>query len=129
MTWASSVTVVAQISNAAGSRGVATALATGTTQITATLAGVTGGTTLTVTDAVLVSIAVTPVDPSVPLGRTQQLTAMATFSDASVRDVTSQATWGSSAPAVAAVSNAVNTRGVATALATGTTQITATLAG
>jgi hypothetical protein len=129
VTWSSSAPAVAPISNAAGSRGVATGLVAGTTQITAALSGVTGATTLTVTSAVLVSLAVAPVDPSVPLGRTQPFTATGTFSDASVRDVTGQATWSSSAPAVAPISNATGSRGVATATAIGTAQITAVLAG
>src|SRR5262249_11975696 len=59
--WSSSDTVVALISNAAGSKGVASGLAPGTTQIAAQLGSVSGPTTLTVTDAVLVAIAVTPI--------------------------------------------------------------------
>jgi hypothetical protein len=130
VTWASSSTDVAQVSNAAGSHGlVTTSHLLGGADITATLAGATGGTHLTVTDAVLQSIAVTPADPSVPLGRTQALIAMGTFSDASMRDVTRDATWTSSQPGIASVSDAVDTRGLATALALGTTSITAALTG
>ena len=68
---------------------------TGTSTITATLGGVTGSTVLTVSPAVLQSIAVTPANPSVPEGRTEQFTATGTFSDNSTEDLTSQVTWAS----------------------------------
>ncbi|HEX3482219.1 MAG TPA: Ig-like domain-containing protein, partial [Kofleriaceae bacterium] len=129
VTWASSVTAVAQISNADGSRGVATGLAVGTTSITATLGGITGTATLTVTDAVLVSIALTPAASVVPRHRTRQLTATGGFSDGSTRDVTAQVTWASSATQIATISNTDGSRGVATGLVVGTTNVTATLAG
>jgi uncharacterized protein YjdB len=129
VTWASSATATATISNAAGSQGLATALKLGTTTISATLAGVTGSTTLTVTAAVLVSIQVTPVNPSVAAGRTQQFTATGTFSDATTQNLTTQVTWASSATAIATISNAAGSQGLATALKVGTTTISATLAG
>ncbi|HEX3474561.1 MAG TPA: Ig-like domain-containing protein, partial [Kofleriaceae bacterium] len=127
VTWASSMPAVAQISNADGSRGVATGLVAGTTSITATLGDIAGTATLTVTDAVLVSIAVTPFVASVPAGRTQAFTATGTFSDATTRELTDQVTWASSMTAVAQISNADGSRGVATGLVAGATSITATL--
>jgi hypothetical protein len=48
-TWSSSSNSVATISNAAGSQGLATGISAGTTQITASLDGVSGATILTVT--------------------------------------------------------------------------------
>lgn len=51
VTWSSSVTTVATISNAASSNGLVTAVGVGSTTITATLASVSGSTTLTVTAA------------------------------------------------------------------------------
>ncbi len=71
----------------------------------------------------LVSIAVTPNMPSVPLGVTQQFTATGTFSDTSTADLTSSVTWTSSAPAVATM-NASS--GLANVLTVGSTVITAT---
>ena len=53
----------------------------GTSTISATLGGVSGSTVLTVTAAVLQSIAVTPANPSVAKGLTEQFTATGTFSD------------------------------------------------
>jgi plastocyanin len=124
--WASATLSVATISNAAGSQGLATALAVGTSSISATLGGITGTTLLTVT-APLVSIAVTFVSPGLPAGETEQVRATGTYGDASTRDLTSQVTWASAAPSVATISNAANSRGQATAVATGTSSISATL--
>ena len=130
VTWASATASVATISNAVGTQGLATALATGTTVITATLGGVTSpGDTLTVTAAALQSIAVSPTNPTVAKGLTQQFTATGTYSDGSTANLTSQVTWASATASVATISNAVGTQGLATALATGTTAITATLGG
>src|SRR5262249_29171963 len=95
VTWASGTTAVATISNAAGSQGLPTALATGTSTISATFSGLPGSTLLTVSPAALVSIAVAPSAPSVPKGKTQQFTATGTFSDNSTQDLTSQVTWAS----------------------------------
>ena len=81
VTWSSSLTAVAAVSNATGTRGLASAQGTGTTTITATAVGglVSGSTSLTVTAATLVSIAVTPVDPFVAAGSTQAFVATGTY--------------------------------------------------
>ena len=129
VTWASSDTAVAAISNAVGTEGIVTTLVAGTTTISATLGTVSGSTILTVSDAVLVSISVAPVDPSVALGRTQPFVATGTFSDTSTQDLTTQVTWVSADETVATVSNAVGSQGVATTIAVGSTAITATLDG
>jgi hypothetical protein len=49
VTWGSSSGGVAAVSNATGSKGLATSVAAGSTTITATSGGITGNTTLTVT--------------------------------------------------------------------------------
>jgi trimeric autotransporter adhesin len=129
VTWASATTSVATISNASGSQGLATAVATGTSSISAVLGGVTGTTVLTVSAAVLQSIAVTPANPSVPLGETEQFTATGTYSDKSTQNLTTQVTWASATTSVATISNSSGTQGVATSVATGTSTISATLDG
>ena len=73
----------------------------------------------------LISIAVTPVNPSVMTGSTQQFSANGTYSDGSVQDLTSQATWTSSNPAVATV----NASGLASAALAGNTTISAGMDG
>jgi hypothetical protein len=71
----------------------------------------------------LVSIDVTPNTPSVQLGATQQMTATGTYSDASTADLTAGATWLSGTPAAATV----NGTGLVTAVAVGSSLITATV--
>jgi hypothetical protein len=124
VSWSSTVPTVASIANT-GSPGLATALSIGTTTIKAVQGNVTGSTTLKVTDAVLVSIAVTPATVSIPRSSTQQFTALGRFSDTSVVDITTQVTWTSSDPSVVAISNASLSQGLATALDHGMVTISA----
>jgi YD repeat-containing protein len=119
--WGSSATTIATIDNS----GLATAIAPGTTNITATVGSVSGSATVTVTPPALVSIAVTPSNTSIPAGTPQQFTAMGTYSDGSTQDVSSTATWTSSAPAVVTI----NGSGVATGLSPGGAVLTAALSG
>lgn len=128
-TWSSSDDAVASVSNAAGSQGLATALSLGGTTITVTYAGRSGTTHLTVSAAVLQAIEVTPTSPTVPAGRTLQLTATGVYSDASTQALTTSVAWSTSAPAVASVSNATGSQGLASALTEGTATVTATLSG
>jgi uncharacterized protein YjdB len=123
--WDSTDHAVAQVSNAAGSQGLATTLKAGTVTVSATIGAVSGSSDLTVTAAALVSIQVTPALPSVSAGTTLQFHATGTFTDGSTPDLTSQATWDSSVPTVATVSSASDA-GLATTLIAGTTTISAT---
>jgi len=127
--WSSSDQGVATISNTLGSQGLASAGAVGSTTITATFGGISGSTTLTVTAATLVSIDVTPPDPSIATGTTQQFTATGVFTDTTTQDLTSSATWSSSAEGVATISNALGSEGLATGNAAGATTITAAFGG
>lgn len=79
-----------------------------------------------VTPAELTSIQIDPGATSLPVGVTKQFTATGTFSDGTTQDVTSQATWTSSAAGVASVRNAAP-QGLATAVSAGATNITAHL--
>lgn len=126
-TWTSSANAVAVISNAIGSQGLATTLSAGVTTIGAAWAGSTDSTTLTVTNATLSSLAVTPATLTTGIGVQVPYRALATFSDGTTFDVTTVTAWSSSNSAVASVSGASGTVGVATALTGGTTTITAQL--
>lgn len=125
VSWHSSDISKASISNASGSEGLATGLATGSSIISATLDGMSGSTRLTVTGATLTSITVTPTNPSVAHGVTQQFIATGIFSDNSNQDLTSQVTWSSSNQAVATISNVSSQKGIATTKSVGSTIITA----
>ena len=125
--WSSSDTTVASISNASGSNGLASSTGQGAATITATLGTISGSTGLTVTAATLVSIAITPLSPSITDGTTQQFTATGTYTDNSTQNLTASVTWTSSDATIASVSNAAASSGLATAAGVGTTSIGAAL--
>ncbi|MFP5306826.1 MAG: Ig domain-containing protein, partial [Gammaproteobacteria bacterium] len=127
--WSSTSPGVATVSNAADSKGLATGVNQGSASIRATYQNVTGATTLTVTAAVVTGLQITPTDPSIAKGTTQQFTATATFSDASTQNVTNAAAWASSDPDVASVSNAAGSKGRAQGLDTGESDISASYQG
>src|SRR3984957_2072096 len=129
VTWSSSVAAVATISNAPGSNGMITTAGAGSTMITAALGGVSASTTLTVTSATLVSIDVTPANPSIADGLTDALQATGVYTDHSTHDLTSSVTWSSSVAGIASVSNVPGSNGLATTLSPGSTTITATFGG
>ena len=127
--WSSNTPLVATISNAAGTQGVATGVTAGIATITATLGAATGSTVLTVTGATLTSITVTPANASKPLGMTQQFIATGLYSVGPPQILTNFVTWSSGTPTVASISNAVGTQGLATTATVGTTTISAALNG
>jgi Domain of unknown function (DUF1929)/Concanavalin A-like lectin/glucanases superfamily/Bacterial Ig-like domain (group 2)/Chitobiase/beta-hexosaminidase C-terminal domain/PKD domain len=71
--------------------------------------------------ASLVSIAVTPANPSIGKGATQQFTATGTYSDNSTQNLSNSVTWSSTNTATATITSA----GLATGVATGSTTISA----
>ncbi|HJW30166.1 MAG TPA: Ig-like domain-containing protein [Saprospiraceae bacterium] len=126
--WSSSNTEVATISNTPGAigNGRVTSVAAGTAVITATdlINNLSGTATVTVANAVVITV--TPAAPSIANGTTQQFTATETFTDGTTIDLTTLAFWNSSDTGVATISNASGSNGLATAVAAGTTSITAT---
>ncbi|HSZ61325.1 MAG TPA: Ig-like domain-containing protein [Terriglobales bacterium] len=120
-TWSSSNTSVATVAAGGLAKGVA-ANANPVT-ITATVGTVSGTGSLTVTAAILQSIAVTPANDTVPIGTITPFTATGTYSDNSTQDLTSTATWSSSNTAQASITSP---GGVVTALALTSTAITIT---
>jgi hypothetical protein len=124
--WSSSNQAVATITNSAGTQGQATTLSQGSTTITATLGSIAGSTVLTVQPAVLVSISVTPANPSIALGTSQQFSALGNFSDNSTQDLTSSVTWSAAPGGVATISNTTGSNGLATSVGQGIATITAT---
>src|SRR5258705_11522240 len=119
VTWASDDTAVATV----GTQGLVTGQDPGDANISATLGAVSGSTTVTVTNAVLLSIAVTPANSTTPLGVDVPFTATGTFSNATTQNLTTSVTWDSSDTGVATIS----TGGVASPVDVGTTTISATM--
>jgi len=121
VTWASSKTSIATISPA----GLATGTTAGTTDITATLEGVTSP-AVSLPVAILSSIAVSQSSTgTLAVGSTRHFRAVGTYADSSIADITSQVNWTSSDTHVATISPA----GSAVGVANGTTGITASLVG
>jgi trimeric autotransporter adhesin len=128
-TWSSSSPAVAGVSNAGGTRGQVTSLMKGTTMIQAAFMGMTGSTLLSVTDATITQIQVTPFSPTIPGGFSEQLAATAIYSDGTNRNVTALATWTSTVTSVAQVSDALATKGLVSAAQAGGAMIEAQLQG
>ncbi len=127
--WSSSSSSVAAV---VSNTGVATGMAAGgPVAITASLSGVRGTASLTVTapppSVTLQSITVTPSPVSIAVGSTVAFAATGHYSDGSNKNLTTQAAWSSSNSSVAAV---VSNTGVATGMAAGgPVTITASVAG
>lgn len=122
-TWTSSNAAVAGIS----ALGVATGVAAGSTNVTVSLNGVSATTKLTVNAAnvTMKAIAISPASPRIAAGSTQQFTVNASYSDGSTGTLASGVTWTSSDPTVATF----NSSGLLTAVAAGTTTVTASADG
>ena len=115
--WSSSNAAVASVN----SQGVVTGAGVGQVTISATFGSISRSATLTVTNAITTSIQITPAAKSLPKGTKQQYQAMATFSDNSSQDLTSQVDWDSSDSNVATI----DLVGEATAFNEGNTIISA----
>ena len=129
VTWRSSDTSVATVSDAAASKGSAETVGLGSTTISAQYNGLSGSTRFTVTAAVPVSLAITPSAPSIAKGTSVDLVATATFSDTTVRNVTAESSWTSAAPSVVTVSDAAGSKGRATGVREDSTTVNAVYQG
>ena len=103
--------------------GLATALAVGSTSISATESGITSNSAAMAVDNPLVSIAITPTSATISPSSTQQFTATGTYADAATLDLSSVVTWHSSNTSAATI----DSNGLATGVAAGSTSINASL--
>jgi len=118
VTWQASPSGLVTLNNS----GLLTAQAIGAATIQAISGSVSAQDTISVTPAVLASISLTPANPVLPFGSTQQLTATGSFSDGSTQNLTNSVTWTSSASGIVTV----NGTGLLTAQSQGTSTIAAT---
>jgi trimeric autotransporter adhesin len=118
-TWGPLTPANAAVSNTAGSKGLASAVGGGSATITADYGGEQGTALLTVTNAALTSIVVTPANASIPIGSTRQFTATGSFNDATTQDITPSVTWASTNSGIASISNISGSQGLATAVSVG----------
>jgi hypothetical protein len=115
--WISSNGAVASIDAA----GLATSRTVGSAKMVATVQGLSGSATLTVSEAAIVSMVVDPSVSSIALGTTMQLKATGKYTDLSTRDVTGIVSWKSSEPEIATVKQV----GLVASLTTGKASIIA----
>ena len=119
--WSSSQPSAATVSSSPGTQGRVTGVAPGTADITASFGSLSASTKLAVSGAKVVSLAVTPANPSIPLSGGQQFAAMGTFDDGSSQDLTSTVSWESSNKSVVRVT----TTGTATGVGVGSADVRA----
>jgi 6-phosphogluconolactonase (cycloisomerase 2 family) len=129
VTWLSSASGVATIDPT----GVATAVAAGSTSITATALGITSS-SVTLDVQQLVSITISPANPTVPLGGTQQFMATAIYKnpDGSTTSgtagaLTGQVTWTAASTSLLTFSTSI--AGLATGVSEGPTSVSALFDG
>lgn len=121
--WSASQPDVVDITAQGQNAGDATAKAVGRSSITATYQELSANAQLEVTDAVLISLQISPLNTQVPAGTQVQYHAHASFSDGSVKDVTSLGYWQSREPQIASVGLTGGLSGIADTYQEGVTEI------
>ena len=115
---------LATISASPGTQGLATGVSRGSTNITASLGSVSNSPAkLTVTGAHLLSLALSPSNPTVPLATRKQIVATGTFDDETTQDLSRNVSWSTLQNPSRIVRLA--STGVVTALGLGTETVTA----
>ncbi|MGI9874707.1 Ig-like domain-containing protein [Vibrio chagasii] len=139
ISWSSSNSDLATISNSLLDKGTATGVSIGDTTITAFVEvnnhEVTSTATLNISEAIVVGVVVTPKPqqsldtPQIPTGAKKQFKAEMVMSDEERIDVTSADTlsWAVGDTSVANVSNTTATKGLVTGVNVGVTSVTAKL--
>ncbi len=117
VTWSATPAADVSVSTA----GMLKGLATGSVQVSAQYQSMTGNASVTVTKAALSSITISPNPSSIPVGLSEQLSAMGNFTDGSTMDLTQMATW-SAAPSSSA---SLSVTGMLKAVAQGSVQVSA----
>ena len=129
VTWQSSDETIVRLAATDSLLGIMYGASIGSATITASLGNVTAISNVTVSDAVLVSISITPSFVSVANGTSAQLTATGIYSDNSTRDITQLVTWLTGDLSIVEVGNAQHNGGQVKALAVGEATVTALMDG
>ena len=120
--WTSSDDSIATIS----ASGIAIGSSAGTVTIKASSGAISSSAALTVTEAFLVQINLTPASPTVAVGETLQLMATGVFDNNATVNITSNVIWSSTESTVATVSNVAGTEGLVTGGSIGSTTVNVT---
>ena len=133
VTWVTSNSAIAVASNDAGAEGATLGVGDGTASVFAVVAGngvsLVADAEITVTEAAVTSLQITPTDVSVPVGGYGNFTAIAGFDDDSYRDVTLESSWISSNPDVGVIVTTGPNAGLALATGPGETTVSASFSG
>lgn len=126
--WNSSDTYTATVRNGDVSGGLIDIARPGITRISASMAGITGTTIVNSISTGLVSIQVTPINPSSIRGCTLRFTATGIYDNKTTINLTRQVAWSSSDTSVVKVSNDLESKGYAVVIGSGETAISASFA-
>ncbi|MBV9870943.1 MAG: Ig-like domain-containing protein [Frankiaceae bacterium] len=130
VTWSPSTgNPAALMSNASGSQGVVTGMHSGETTVHARSGKIDGTHTVTVSNAELRSISLSPANPSIAKGTTTRVVATGTYSDGHTGPLWSQVSWSSADPSTVSVSDDSPKKGTVTGVGVGSTTVTATVGG
>lgn len=123
--WSSSAPAIATVE-----KGKVHGLALGSARLEATYQGQVAGLAVTVAPAELVALSISPTLAVAPAGAAVPLTALATYSDGNIGDVTDLVTWSALDPRIVQLSNDTRQAGHAWGLVRGAeTVVTAQLPG
>jgi uncharacterized protein YjdB len=124
-TWTSASNTIANVSP----NGLVSGQSAGVVTITAQDGAVTGTASVLVESAALSSIQVTPSSRTVPVGFLTAFSAIGSFTNGDIQDLTSFVNWTSSNSSIATVSNVISTAGAVTGIQPGQTTISALFSG
>ncbi|MBL90606.1 MAG: hypothetical protein CMH56_02180 [Myxococcales bacterium] len=128
VTWSSSDTTLAQISNIEGSQGRLTALAPGELTVKAELDGREAQTTVTIADSAMTGMGVWPTETTVTVGLGVDVNAYGIFSEEGLENwLTWEAVWSSSDASIATVGNWPVDPGRITGITPGSAVVTASV--
>ncbi len=129
VTWVSGNQSIATVSTTPPEAGRISTVSQGSTMVTASLNGLTESVQVSVSGAALAMVNVEPSSETITQGATLQLSALATYTDGSEIDVTTDATWASDNEAVIAVGNEAPNFGRVAGVSSGFGTISALIAG
>jgi len=127
VTWFSENPSILFVSNNPGNKGGIIAKSRGASVIQAkdTTSGIIKSLPVTVTEARLASIEISPEEFEIYLGKIQQFKATGLYTDGTKKDITESLEWQSTQPTLVSVRNTPGRKGLATSLAVGSTIIEA----
>ncbi|MDO6721548.1 Ig-like domain-containing protein, partial [Psychrosphaera sp. 1_MG-2023] len=130
VTWTSNTPTAVYVSNAPDLKGQIASLGDSTAAVTITAkmpdTSISGTYALTRTDETLSTLTISPDTQTIVVDGTQQFTVVGTYTGGDPVDYTNRVVWTSSDESLVIISNAEETRGLATRLADGDVTITAT---